>query len=150
MKYQWRLGRVVVTICAVFFSSGWFKAHLQAQDAAAIAHQFVGMWRLVSGTQRLADGTTRQHPEVWLTSFALLRIACATSRWIRIARGGNQKPRPRRKKRLPGLWALGRTAPSLRSMRRRDSLFITLKLPEFQMSLAGIASDGSHSKGRIG
>ncbi|PYR56492.1 MAG: hypothetical protein DMF91_21745 [Acidobacteria bacterium] len=34
--------------------------HAQSEDA--MAKQFVSMWRLVSRTQRLADGTTRQHP----------------------------------------------------------------------------------------
>jgi len=33
-----------------------------AQSVDAMAKQFVSMWRLVSRTQRLADGTTRQHP----------------------------------------------------------------------------------------
>jgi hypothetical protein len=35
-------------------------SHAQAPDD--IAKQFVGMWRLVSWPQRLADGTTRQSP----------------------------------------------------------------------------------------
>jgi len=30
----------------------------------AVARQFVGMWRLASRTQRLADGTTRQHSNI--------------------------------------------------------------------------------------
>ena len=34
-----------------------------AQSEDAIAKQFVGMWRLVSQPQRLADGTTRQDPK---------------------------------------------------------------------------------------
>ncbi len=34
----------------------------RAQSQDDIAKQFVGMWRLVSRTQRFADGTTRQNP----------------------------------------------------------------------------------------
>ena len=37
--------------------------HPHAQSDDAIAKQFVGMWRLVSQPQRLADGTTRQDPK---------------------------------------------------------------------------------------
>lgn len=53
----------VVAICIVMAA-----AHLQAtppaggvdaQGDAALAQQFVGMWRLVSWTQRATDGTTR-------------------------------------------------------------------------------------------
>ena len=33
-----------------------------AQSATAVARQFIGTWRLVSWTQRLADGTTRPDP----------------------------------------------------------------------------------------
>jgi hypothetical protein len=33
-----------------------------AQSAADVARQFIGTWRLVSWTQRLADGTTRPDP----------------------------------------------------------------------------------------
>ena len=35
-------------------------SYAQSQDE--VAKQFVGMWRLVSWPQRLADGTTRQNP----------------------------------------------------------------------------------------
>ena len=41
----------------------WFQTHAQSQDDASTAKQFVGMWRLVSWPQRLADGTTRQNPQ---------------------------------------------------------------------------------------
>jgi Lipocalin-like domain len=34
----------------------------QAQSSADVARRFVGTWRLVSWTQRLADGTTRPDP----------------------------------------------------------------------------------------
>jgi hypothetical protein len=34
----------------------------QSADNAATAQRFVGMWRLVSWTQKLADGTTRPSP----------------------------------------------------------------------------------------
>jgi len=37
-------------------------AHSQSQDAAATVRRFGGTWRLVSWTQRLADGTRRQEP----------------------------------------------------------------------------------------
>jgi hypothetical protein len=38
------------------------SANAHAQSADDVAKQFVGMWRLVSWPQRLADGTTRQDP----------------------------------------------------------------------------------------
>jgi len=39
-----------------------FDTHAQPQDEASVSRQFVGMWRLVSWTQRLDDGTTMQNP----------------------------------------------------------------------------------------
>jgi hypothetical protein len=64
MKYQWsRFSIATVAICIAFFSSTWFAVQLQERDDAAIAQQFVGMWRLVSYTHRMADGTTRQDPK---------------------------------------------------------------------------------------
>lgn len=61
---DWRMNRgtrraVLMTIALVL---GSFAGASYAQSDAAIAAQFVGMWKLVSRTQRLADGTTRQHP----------------------------------------------------------------------------------------
>jgi hypothetical protein len=41
-------------------SASWFPCHAGAEDA--IASQFVGIWRLVSWEQGLADGTSRQAP----------------------------------------------------------------------------------------
>ncbi len=35
------------------------QTHAPAQDDAAVAKQFLGMWKLVSWTQRTADGATR-------------------------------------------------------------------------------------------
>jgi hypothetical protein len=42
--------------------SGAMTGHSKAQSAADAARQFAGTWRLVSWTQRLADGTTRPDP----------------------------------------------------------------------------------------
>ncbi len=41
---------------------GMFASPALAQTQDAVAKQFIGMWRLVSWPQRLADGTTRQDP----------------------------------------------------------------------------------------
>ncbi|HTA67035.1 MAG TPA: lipocalin-like domain-containing protein [Bryobacteraceae bacterium] len=41
---------------------GEFNSTSRAQPQDDIAKQFAGMWRLVSNSQRLADGTTRQSP----------------------------------------------------------------------------------------
>jgi len=59
------LGLAIVGACAVSFypaHNAWLEAGAQSRDDAAIARQFVGMWRLVSYQQRLADGTLRQSP----------------------------------------------------------------------------------------
>jgi hypothetical protein len=40
---------------------GTLSSTSYAQSQDDIAKQFVGMWRLVSWPQRLADGTTRQN-----------------------------------------------------------------------------------------
>ena len=40
----------------------WFRTYARPQDDVSIANQFVGMWRLVSFPERLADGTVRQDP----------------------------------------------------------------------------------------
>jgi hypothetical protein len=48
---------VALSIVLVFGSLN-STSHAQSQDD--LARQFVGMWRLVSWPQRLADGTTRQ------------------------------------------------------------------------------------------
>ena len=52
---------LTVVLALGALSSASFHALAQSQDD--IAKQFVGMWRLVSWTQRLADGTTRQNPQ---------------------------------------------------------------------------------------
>ncbi len=52
--------RVISTIALVL---GSFSSTSHAQSEDPIAKQFVGMWRLASRTQRLADGTVRQHPQ---------------------------------------------------------------------------------------
>jgi len=58
-----RLGIVALGIISVcLLHSTWSEVHAQSQDDAAIARQFVGMWRLVSWPQRLADGTWRSNP----------------------------------------------------------------------------------------
>jgi hypothetical protein len=41
---------------------GLLNSMSYAQSQVDIAKQFAGMWRLVSWTERLADGTTRQNP----------------------------------------------------------------------------------------
>jgi Lipocalin-like domain len=41
---------------------GALNSPSHAQSPDAVAKQFIGMWRLVSWPQRLADGTTRQDP----------------------------------------------------------------------------------------
>jgi hypothetical protein len=59
------LGYGILSLCMVglFLLVGTpFETHAQPQDDVSIAKQFVGMWRLVSWPQRLADGTTRQNP----------------------------------------------------------------------------------------
>ena len=64
MKHK-LLGYGILTLCMVGLSllvGTRFETHAQPQDDVSIAKQFVGMWRLVSWPQRLADGTTRQNP----------------------------------------------------------------------------------------
>ncbi len=51
--------RLALTVILSLGSLG-STSHAQADDP--VAKQFTGMWRLASRTQRLADGTTRQHP----------------------------------------------------------------------------------------
>jgi hypothetical protein len=50
--------RILAVVAAAFAMSDTPGA----QSAADVARQFVGTWRLVSWTQRLADGTTRPDP----------------------------------------------------------------------------------------
>lgn len=50
---------IVLAVVMVF---GMLNGPSHAQSVDAVAKQFVGMWRLVSWPQRLADGTTRQDP----------------------------------------------------------------------------------------
>jgi hypothetical protein len=65
MKHK-LLGYGILSFCMVglFLLVGMpFETHAQPQDDASVAKQFVGMWRLVSWPERLADGTTRQNPK---------------------------------------------------------------------------------------
>ena len=50
------------TWAVVLVSSALVGSPSFAQSPGAVEKQFVGMWRLVSWPQRLADGTTRQDP----------------------------------------------------------------------------------------
>ena len=52
--------RNIVLAVVLVFAALDIPSHAQSPDA--VAKQFVGMWRLVSWPQRLADGTTRQDP----------------------------------------------------------------------------------------
>jgi hypothetical protein len=54
-----RLGIAVVLVTAVVPGVASLAAVAGAQDDAAVARQFLGMWRLVDWTQRGADGATR-------------------------------------------------------------------------------------------
>lgn len=47
---------------AVVLVFGALSSPSRAQSQGDVAKQFLGMWRLVSWPQRLADGTTRQDP----------------------------------------------------------------------------------------
>jgi hypothetical protein len=47
---------------SMFLAFGLLNRMSHAQSPDDIGKQFVGMWRLVSWPERLADGTTRQHP----------------------------------------------------------------------------------------
>lgn len=52
----------IIGICII--ARDWsFEPRAQSEDDVRVAKQFVGMWRLVSWPQRLADGTTRQNSE---------------------------------------------------------------------------------------
>jgi hypothetical protein len=48
-----------VSVLIVLLGSASFGVCAQSPDDAAIAKQFLGMWRLVARTNRFADGTTR-------------------------------------------------------------------------------------------
>jgi len=52
-------GKITLTVVVVL---GALSSTSYAQSQDDIAKQFVGMWRLVSWPQRLADGTMRQNP----------------------------------------------------------------------------------------
>jgi hypothetical protein len=63
MKYR-LLKHAVLFLCVASLcglGGAWLETHAQPQDDATVAKQFVGMWKLVSWPQRLADGTTRQN-----------------------------------------------------------------------------------------
>jgi hypothetical protein len=58
----------ILSICIIGFcllGGTWFRTHAQTpeQDDVSTAKQLVGMWRLVSRPERLADGTTKQNPQ---------------------------------------------------------------------------------------
>ena len=78
MMTRCRLG-LAVGILALLGSTS-FQAQGPSQDEAAITRQFIGMWRLVSWPQRLADGTTRQTPlsaSYIIYTDTPVRFACA-------------------------------------------------------------------------
>jgi hypothetical protein len=54
--------RLLVLAVVFVVGNGILSQPSHAQSDDAIATQFVGIWRLVSWSQRLADGTTRQSP----------------------------------------------------------------------------------------
>ena len=47
-------------LCTLAAAGPWVQT---SQQRNRVPPSFVGMWRLLSRTQRLADGTTRKHPE---------------------------------------------------------------------------------------
>jgi len=51
-----------IVALSMLLAFGLLNSLLYAQFQDDIDKQFVGMWRLVSWTERLADGTTRQNP----------------------------------------------------------------------------------------
>ncbi len=52
----------VALLTVLLLGVGSLDAVSQAAPQADVAKQFVGMWRLVSWSQRLADGSTRHEP----------------------------------------------------------------------------------------
>ena len=59
-----RLGTLslcVIGLCSL--GGAQFPTRAQGQDDVSTAKNFVGMWRLVSRPERLADGTTRQNSQ---------------------------------------------------------------------------------------
>jgi len=52
-----------MTALSVLLAFALLNGTSYAQSQDEIAKQFVGMWRLVSWPERLADGTTRQDPK---------------------------------------------------------------------------------------
>jgi hypothetical protein len=52
---------VAGSILILVLGSVSFETHAQSPDDVAMAKRFVGMWRLVSHPNRLADGTTQQN-----------------------------------------------------------------------------------------
>jgi len=50
------------TALSIFLAFGLLNGTSYAQSQDDVAKQFVGMWRLVSWPQRLANGTTRESP----------------------------------------------------------------------------------------
>ena len=52
---------VAVGIIILVLGSRSFETHAQSTDDVAMAKRFVGMWRLASRPERIADGTTKQN-----------------------------------------------------------------------------------------
>jgi len=61
IRYEVKTMRKMVVL-SMLLAFGLLNGTSYAQSQGDIAKQFVGMWRLVSWPQRLADGTTRQSP----------------------------------------------------------------------------------------
>jgi hypothetical protein len=55
-------GLFCLLAAAVALAASSSHAHAQSPDDVAMAKRFVGTWRLVSWTERHADGTTQQNP----------------------------------------------------------------------------------------
>ena len=101
------MNRQVALIVALVFgalSGSPLGAYAQSQDG--VAKQFLGMWRLVSWPQRLADGTTRQA----LNSVAYI-IYTDTGHMCYVAMNPNrpkwQSPTPTESEALSGIMGLG-------------------------------------------
>jgi len=63
MRYR-LMKRAVLLACMVGFctlGSPRFETHAQTQDDSSVAKRFIGMWRLASRPERLADGTSKQN-----------------------------------------------------------------------------------------
>ncbi len=75
-------------ITLMFCSTGLF---LRGQGSESLRNQFVGTWRFVSSTQRLADGTTRPDPQTGLKGIGYL-IYTKTGQ-VCVVVGNSERPR---------------------------------------------------------